>query len=311
MNLLIIGDYPVATQARMRAAFSTEWQVTIAASDACAPHLADAEAVIPEHVLVDDAFLAQAPRLRFVQVGAGYDNVDLAACSRRSVQVCNAAGLNADAVAEHVMALLLCHYKNICLLNQFMHTGGSAPLPDYHGGELSGRTLGLVGLGHIGRAVAARAQAFGLRLLGWSYRPIQVPGVTPVPLPQLFAESDIVSLHVPLTDDTRQLIDAAALAQMKPTSLLINTARGGLVEEQALVHALQHGTLGGACLDVFADEPLPAESPLRALDNVILTPHTAGYPDGPKFHEKRSAFFAANIQRWLKGNEPQGRLNNL
>ena len=309
MNLLIIGDYPVATQARMRVVFPAEWQLTIAAPDACAPHLADAEAVIPEHVLVDDAFLAQAPRLRFVQVGAGYDNVDLAACSRRGVQVCNAAGLNADAVAEHVMALLLCHYKNICPLNQFMHTGGSAPLPDYHGGELSGRTLGLVGLGHIGRAVAARAQAFGLRLLGWSYRPIQVPGVTPVSLPQLFTESDIVSLHVPLTDDTRQLIDAAALAQMKPTSLLINTARGGLVEEQALVHALQHGTLGGACLDVFADEPLPAESPLRALDNVILTPHTAGYPDGPKFHEKRSAFFAANIQRWLKGDEPQGKLN--
>lgn len=311
MHLLIIGDYPVATQARMRAAFPAEWQITIAAPDACASHLADAEAVIPEHVLVDDAFLAQAPRLRFVQVGAGYDNVDLAACSRRGVQVCNAAGLNADAVAEHVMALLLCHYKNICLLNQFMRIGGSASLPDYHGGELSGRTLGLVGLGHIGRAVAVRAQAFGLRVLGWSYRPIQVPGVTPVSLPQLFAESDIVSLHVPLTDDTRQLIDAAALAQMKPTSLLINTARGGLVEEQALVHALQHGTLGGACLDVFADEPLPAESPLRALDNVILTPHTAGYPDGPKFHEKRSAFFAANIQRWLKGDEPQGRLNNL
>lgn len=311
MNLLIIGDYPVATQARMRVVFPAEWQLTIAAPDACAPHLADAEAVIPEHVLVDDAFLAQAPRLRFVQVGAGYDNVDLAACTRRGVQVCNAAGLNADAVAEHVLALLLCHYKNICRLDRFMHAGGTSPLPDYRGGELAGRTLGLVGLGHIGRAVAARAQAFGLRLLGWSYRPIQVPGVTPVPLPQLFAESDIVSLHVPLTDDTRQLIDAAALAQMKPTNLLINTARGGLVEEQALVHALQQGTLGGACLDVFADEPLPAESPLRALDNVILTPHTAGYPDGPKFHEKRSAFFAANIQRWLKGDEPQGRLNNL
>lgn len=309
MNLLIIGDYPVATQARMRAAFPTEWQITIAAPDACAPYLADAEVVIPEHVLVDDAFLAQAPRLRFVQVGAGYDNVDLAACSRRGVQVCNAAGLNADAVAEHVMALLLCHYKNICLLNQFMHTGGSAPLPDYHGGELSGRTLGLVGLGHIGRAVAVRAQAFGLRVLGWSYRPIQVPGVTPVSLPQLFTESDIVSLHVPLTDDTRQLIDTAALAQMKPGALLINTARGGLIDEAALVRALQRGTISGACLDVFAEEPLPAESSLRQLDNVILTPHTAGYPDGPKFHAKRIAYFAANIQRWLAGDEPQGKLN--
>lgn len=309
MHLLIIGDYPVATQARMRVVFPAEWQLTIAAPDACAPHLADAEAVIPEHVLVDDAFLAQAPRLRFVQVGAGYDNVDLAACSRRGVQVCNAAGLNADAVAEHVMALLLCHYKNICPLNQFMHAGGTSPLPDYRGGELAGRTLGLVGLGHIGRAVAARAQAFGLRLLGWSYRPIQVPGVTPVSLPQLFTESDIVSLHVPLTDDTRQLIDAAALAQMKPGALLINTARGGLIDEAALVRALQRGTLSGACLDVFAEEPLPADSPLRQLDNVILTPHTAGYPDGPKFHAKRIAYFAANIQRWLSGEQLQGKLN--
>ena len=309
MNLLIIGDYPVATQAQMRAAFPAEWQITIAAPDACALHLADAEAVIPEHVLVDDAFLAQAPRLRFVQVGAGYDNVDLAACSRRGVQVCNAAGLNADAVAEHVMALLLCHYKNICPLNQFMHTGGSAPLPDYHGGELSGRTLGLVGLGHIGRAVAVRAQAFGLRVLGWSYRPIEIPGIAPVSLAQLFAESDIVSLHVPLKANTRHLIDDAALAQMKPGALLINTARGGLIDEAALVRALQRGTLSGAGLDVFAEEPLPADSPLRQLDNVILTPHTAGYPDGPKFHAKRIAYFAANIQRWLAGDEPQGKLN--
>ena len=309
MNLLIIGDYPATTQVRMRAAFPDEWQIAIATPAACSAHLAVAEAIIPEHVLVDDAFLAQAPRLRFVQVGAGYDNVDLAACSRRGVQVCNAAGLNADAVAEHVMALLLCHYKNICPLNRFMRTGGSTPLPDYHGGELSGRTLGLVGLGHIGRAVAVRAQAFGLRVLGWSYRPIEISGVAPVSLAQLFAESDIVSLHVPLTDDTRQLIDAAALAQMKPGALLINTARGGLIDEAALVRALQRGTISGACLDVFAEEPLPAESSLRQLDNVILTPHTAGYPDGPKFHAKRIAYFAANIQRWLAGDEPQGKLN--
>lgn len=309
MNLLIIGDYPVATQARMRAAFPAEWQITIAAPDACAPYLADAEVVIPEHVLVDDAFLAQAPRLRFVQVGAGYDNVDLAACTRRGVQVCNAAGLNADAVAEHVLALLLCHYKNICRLDRFMHAGGTSPLPDYRGGELAGRTLGLVGLGHIGRAVAVRAQAFGLRVLGWSYRPIEIPGGESVSLSQLFAESDIVSLHVPLKANTRHLIDDAALAQMKPGALLINTARGGLIDEAALVRALQRGTISGACLDVFAEEPLPAESPLRQLDNVILTPHTAGYPDGPKFHAKRIAYFAANIQRWLAGDEPQGKLN--
>ena len=96
---------------------------------------------------------------------------------------------------------------------------------------------------------------------------------------------------------------------MKLGALLINTARGGLIDEAALVRALQSGTISGACLDVFAEEPLPAESPLRQLDNVILTPHTAGYPDGPKFHAKRIAYFAANIQRWLAGDELQGKLN--
>lgn len=132
MNLLIIGDYPVTTQVRMRAAFPDEWQIVIATPAACSAHLAVAEAIIPEHIRIDDDFLAQAPRLRFVQVGAGYDNVDLAACTRRGVQVCNAAGLNADAVAEHVLALLLCHYKNICPLNQFMRIGGYPDGPKFH-----------------------------------------------------------------------------------------------------------------------------------------------------------------------------------
>ena len=305
MNLLIIGDYPVATQAQMRAAFPAEWQITIAAPDACAPHLADAEAVIPEHVLVDDTFLAQAPRLRFVQVGAGYDNVDLAACSRRGVQVCNAAGLNADAVAEHVMALLLCHYKNICPLNRFMHTGGSAPLPDYHGGELSGRTLGLIGLGHIGRAVAVRAQAFGLRVLGWSYRSVEIPGVAPVSLSQLFAESDIVSLHVPLKANTRHLIDDAALAQMKPGALLINTARGALIDEDALVKAMDDGTVAAFATDVMVEEPFNLSHPLIGRENVVLTPHIAW---GPR--ETRARLLATvvdNLQAWCDGK----RLNRI
>lgn len=244
MNVLLIGQFGEDTQARIRAAFPADWRLEIAAPEEVGLFLAEAEAVIPEHIPVDEAFLAQAMRLRMVQTGAGYDNVDLAACTRRGVQVCNAAGVNAAAVAEHVLAFLLAYYKDLCLLNAAMHAGETA-VPSYTGGELAGRTIGLVGLGRIGRAVAARCQAFGMRVIAWSYRPIEVPGVTLVDLPALYRESDIVSLHVPLKPETRAMIDARALAQMKPGALLVNTARGGLVDEAALVDALAGGQLGG------------------------------------------------------------------
>ena len=310
MNVLLIGQFGEDTQARIRAAFSADWRLEIAAPEEAAQFLAEAEAVIPEHIPVDEAFLAQAVRLRMVQTGAGYDNVDLAACTRHGVQVCNAAGVNAAAVAEHVMAFLLAYYKDLCLLNTAMHAGETA-VPSYTGGELAGRTIGLVGLGRIGRAVAARCQAFGMRVIAWSYRPIEVPGVTLVDLPALYRESDIVSLHVPLKPETRAMIDARALAQMKPGALLVNTARGGLVDEAALVDALAGGQLGGACLDVFAEEPLAAGSPLRRMANVILTPHTAGYPDGVKFHVARYAFFVENIRSFFAGQTPACRCNHI
>lgn len=310
MNVLLIGQYGAETTRRIRAVFPADWTLTVAASADAGPHLAAAEVVIPEHIPVDDAFLAQAPRLRLVQTGAGYDNVDLEACTRRGVQVCNAAGVNAGAVAEHVLAFLLAYYKDLCLLNAAMHAGETV-VPPYTGGELAGRTIGLIGLGRIGREVAARCQAFGMRVIAWSYRPIEVPGVTLVDLPALYRESDIVSLHVPLKPETRAMIDAAALAQMKPGALLVNTARGGLVDEAALVDALTCGQIGGACLDVFAEEPLAAESPLRRMANVILTPHTAGYPDGVKFHAARYAFFVENIRAFFAGQTPACRCNHI
>lgn len=309
MNVLLIGQFGEDTQARIRAAFPADWRLEIAAPEEAGPFLAEAEAVIPEHIPVDEAFLAQAVRLRMVQTGAGYDNVDLAACTRHGVQVCNAAGVNAAAVAEHVMAFLLCHYKNICLLDRAMHEGDA--IPAYSGAELRGRTLGLIGLGRIAREVALRAQAFGMHVLGWSYRPIAVPGVEQVTLEALCQASDVISLHVPLKADTCGMIDAAVLEQMKPGALLINTARGGLIDEAALAAALRSGHLGGACLDVFAKEPLALESPLRGMANVILTPHTAGYPDGLKFHAARYAFFVANIRAFFAGEAPSCMLNEI
>ena len=309
MNVLLIGQFGEDTQARIRAAFPADWRLEIAAPEEAGPFLAEAEVVIPEHIPVDEAFLAQAVRLRMVQTGAGYDNVDLAACTRHGVQVCNAAGVNAAAVAEHVMAFLLCHYKNLCLLDRAMHEGNA--IPAYSGSELRGRTLGLIGLGRIGREVALRAQAFGMHVLGWSYRPIAVPGVEQVTLEALCQASDVISLHVPLKADTCGMIDAAVLEQMKPGALLINTARGGLIDEAALAAALRSGHLGGACLDVFAEEPLALESPLRGMANVILTPHTAGYPDGLKFHTARYAFFVANIRAFFTGAAPACMLNEI
>ena len=309
MNVLLIGQFGEDTQARIRAAFPADWRLEIAAPEEAGPFLAEAEVVIPEHIPVDEAFLAQAVRLRMVQTGAGYDNVDLAACTRHGVQVCNAAGVNAAAVAEHVMAFLLCHYKNICPLDHAMHAGSA--IPPYSGGELRGRTLGLIGLGRIAREVALRAQAFGMHVLGWSYRPIAVPGVEQVTLEALCQASDVISLHVPLKADTCGMIDAAVLEQMKPGALLINTARGGLIDEAALIAALRSGHLGGACLDVFAKEPLALESPLRGMANVILTPHTAGYPDGLKFHAARYAFFVANIRAFFAGEAPSCMLNEI
>lgn len=298
MNILLIGDYPASAKARIRACFPSAWRLDIATADTAENALATANVVIPEHVVVDADFLAGAPQLGLVQTGAGYDNVDLEACSAHGVKVCNAAGINAVAVAEHVMAMLLCQYKNLCALSAAMRNGEKV---EYAGRELRGSTIGLIGLGHVGREVARLANAFGLRVLGWSHRPIPVPAVTPVDLATLYAESDIVSPHVPLTAETRGMIDANALSKMKPDALLINTARGGLVDEEALVQALVQGKLGGACLDVTAQEPLAADSPLRSLPNMMLTPHTAGYPDGEKFHARRYAFFAENIRRFETG----------
>lgn len=137
------------------------------------------------------------------------------------------------------------------------------------------------------------------------------PGVEPRELDALLRESDVVSLHVPLNGQTRHLFGDEAFARMKPDALLVNTARGAVVDEAALIRALRDGAIGGACLDVFEAEPLPEDSPLRELPNVILTPHTAGFPDGPGFHRKRYAFFAENIRRFWAGEVPEGRMNLL
>jgi D-3-phosphoglycerate dehydrogenase len=267
--------------------------------------------LIPEHILIDDGILQKAPKLRLVQTGAGYDNVDLRACTKHGVQVCNAAGVNANAVAEHVMALILCWYKNIVKLDRFLKTNSDEGGLNYFGAELSEKTIGLVGFGHVGKKVAEYCNAFHMKVLVYSHHPTDAAGIEQRDLESLLRDSDIVSLHVPLNESTRHMINADVFAKMKSDAVLINTSRGGVVDEPQLLQALEKGLIGGACLDVFEEEPLRRDHPFRGMENVIFTPHTAGLPDGVKYHKKRYEFFVKNIERVMKNETPDCRINNL
>lgn len=309
MNLVIIGRFPADTGAQIRAFFPADWEVSITESNLAGPYLQNADALIPEHIPIGPSFLDKAPKLRMIQTGAGYDNVDLAECTRRSILVCSAAGVNTAAVAEHTMALILGWFKNIVYLDSFLKAHRDSRELRYSGGELCGKTAGIIGLGAIGQRVSSLCRAFGMNVLGYTRHPKSVQGVEAVSLDELLARSDVVSIHVPATSETRHMIGRQAFQKMKPSAVLVNTARGSVVHEEALIEALSDHQIAGACLDVFEEEPLPQASRLRELPNVILTPHTAGYPDGVKLHEKRYSFFSSNIRQAWSGEMPANLLN--
>lgn len=260
--------------------------------------------VVRNRTQVGGALLDAAPRLEALgRLGVGLDNIDIEACQARGVTVLPATGANDLAVAEYVIAGLF------MLLRGAYHAGarvlaGEWPRTDLMGREVAGRRLGLIGFGAIGRAVASRARALGMTVA--AYDPYVSPddpawaGVDARGLDDIVGESDALSLHVPLTDETRHLIDGKALSRMRPGAVLINAARGGVVDEDALAGALRAGTLGGAMLDVFENEPLAAGSPLEGVPNLILTPHIAGLSEDS--HRRISAVTAANVRRVLEGS---------
>jgi len=222
--------------------------------------------------------IESSPQLAVIaRNGVGYDAVDVAAATQHGIAVTVTPGANQESVAEHTFALMLAAARSI--VPQHVAIAAGRWQRDV-GFPLRGRTLGLVGLGRIGREVALRAVAFRMRVM--AYEPFPDPrfidqhGIHLAPLEQLLAESDVVSLHLPLTKETEHLIDGRALSLMKATAFLINTARGGLVDEQALLRALQERRIAGAGLDVFAEEPPPANHPLLKHPNVVCTAHTAG-----------------------------------
>jgi phosphoglycerate dehydrogenase-like enzyme len=221
---------------------------------------------------------AANPQLRTIaRSGVGYDAINVAAATAHGVAVAIAPGTNHDAVAEHTFALMLALAKDVPNQHNALRAG---EWPRKINLPLRGRTLGLAGLGRIGKAVAERGRAFGMRVLAYEPYPDQAfvarQGIKLVPFDTLLAESDYLSLHLPMSDTARHLINRRSLARMKPTAFLINTARGGLVCEADLVEALKSGRLAGAGLDVFEEEPTTRTHPLCQLSNVVLTPHAAG-----------------------------------
>jgi D-3-phosphoglycerate dehydrogenase / 2-oxoglutarate reductase len=253
--------------------------------------LREAHAILCMHARIDRACIGAMRQCRvIVRYGTGLDNIDREAAAGAGINVIGIHDYCTDEVADHTLALLLAWNRKIIEYRDFVtqkhwnerpQTTGNWGCGELHG--MSGQTLGVLGFGHIGRAVARRATAFGMRVCAYSRHidpdVAREHGASPATRDALLAESDYVSLHLPLTSESRHVINRDALASMKPGAVLINTSRGGLVDETALIEALRSGRLAGALLDVYDRAPLPIEHPLREFRNVILTPHVAFYSE--------------------------------
>lgn len=240
--------------------------------------LRDVTAIVAGTQPLTAEMIESAPRLRVIaRTGVGYDNVDVEAASRRDIAVCTTPGANRESVAELVFALMLACARGLVADVESVRRG---EWPQRTGRELSGSTLGIVGLGSIGKTVATVARGFGMTVIAFDPyfdgQFAEANAVRSVDLTELLRESDFVTLHLFLDDSTRHLIDAKALASMKPGSFLINTSRGGVIDEGALVDAVRDGVIAGAALDVYEVEPLGPDSPLRDVPSILTSGHIAG-----------------------------------
>ncbi len=266
-----------------------------------------AEIILCGWAAVTEPMLARANKLRMIEKwGIGVDRIDIEAARRRKIPVAITAGSNAGPVAELAIGLMLAVYRRIAQVDRALRQGKwlKAEMREI-GYQIAGKTVGLVGFGNIGRMVAHRLRGFDARVLYFDTRRPDRPtelslGVTYSPLDQILIDSDIVSLHAPLTPHTARVIDATALAKMKAGAILINTARGELVDESALYDALMNGKLRGAGLDAFDPEPPAPDNPLLKLDQVVATPHTGGAVFDNVENVARHAI--GNILRFLQGD---------
>ena len=256
---------------------------------------------IRAHARFSDGIFVACPALKMVSVwGTGTDNIDLHAAGMRGVTVCNTPGVNAFAVAEHALTLMLAVARKIPAIDREMHAG---KWPREMLTQLLGKTLGVFGMGTIGSRVATLGRAVGMDVLAWSARGdegrIRAAGARAATKDEILRQADVVSLHVRLAEDTRGFIGRKELALMKPTAILVNTGRGALVERDALIAALREGKILGAGLDVFHHEPLAPDDPILTLPNIVCSPHNAGQT--PEVVRDGLLRAVANVEHFLAG----------
>ena len=272
----------------------------------------DAVALIIGNVPITSRVLSHLPRcLAIVKPAVGVDNIDLDAATAAGICVANVPDYGTDEVATHAMALLLNALRYVDAVAADVRAGRWQPKPPYPIQRSSGRTLGIVGFGRIGRSVARKAAGFGWRLLAWDPylddEEMRSRGVDPVDFETLLAQSDFVTLHLPLTEETEGLIDAGVLAKMKPTAFLVNTARGAIVDSAALHQAVESGQIAGAALDVVDAEPPPPDHPLHRSNRILVTAHVAWYSE-QAFDDLRVKA-VQEVGRVLQGELPRNLLN--
>lgn len=302
MRILISEFMDRAAVDRMAACHETVYDPALVdRREALRQRIADADALIVRNrTRVDADLIAGGARLRVVgRLGVGLDNIDVAACESRGIAVIPATGANALAVAEYVIGTAMLLLRGAYLATADVATGAWPRAALSSGRELNGKTLGVVGFGGIGRLTARLGRALGMRVIGFDPmiaaddRAWIEDGVEPCALEALLARADVVTLHVPLVPATRHLLDATRIRRMKADAILVNSARGGVVDESALAAALREGHLGGAALDVFDQEPLQAGSPLAGCPRLVLTPHVAGVT--AESNERVSAMIADRV----------------
>lgn len=270
------------------------------------------QAILTNKAQLDEQLIESLPDLQYIGVIAtGYNSVDIPAATAQGITVCNAPGYGRDSVAQHVFALLLELSNQVGLHADSTAKGEWSSCEDWTYQiapmrELAGKTMGIVGLGAIGTQVARIAQAFGMKVIANNRSNRNIEGVSMVGIEDLFSRSDVVSLNCPLTESNRRFVSTSLLNQMKPTAFLINTARGPLIDESALAHALQAGIIAGAGLDVLSEEPPASTHPLLHTRNCLITPHNAWGTQEAR--ARLIHIVAANLRGFVEGS-PQNVVN--
>ncbi len=265
-----------------------------------------ADAIIVSNIPLRKSFIAACPKLSMISVAfTGVDHIDMDACNERNILVSNAAGFSTESVAELTIGMILSLYRKIVAGDAITRFGGDRA--GFLGTELNGKTLGIIGAGAIGLRVAEIARVFNCRVIAYNRSEKSVEGVEFVSMEDLLKDSDIISLHVPLTDQTKGLIGKEEFKKMKPSAILINTARGPVVNSEALCEALENGEIAGAAVDVYEKEPpLEKEHILFTAPNLIMLPHLA-FATNESF-DKRIEIVVENIRLWLQG-KPRNIMN--